>query len=219
MTKRKLVTLFVTLFMYFSSAFVSAKTFSFLDVGEDINVNFNGVVGGKIVSGLKATANIMLTSVSVDNKSWTFTVLLENTSSSPITSSRVSMLGFDTNADISLGESSSSGFFSKVGRGNVPDAGTVDICANDQNSNCAGGGGYGVLIGLSGEFYMDIVFDSAIDTLMLDNYLVRYQSVDGSGGGTGFGSEVPVPASVWLFSSALVGMAGIGRQRRTGEPS
>lgn len=34
-----------------------------------------------------------------------------------------------------------------------------------------------------------------------------------SGGGTGTGNEVPVPAAAWLFGSALIGLAGVARKR------
>ncbi len=31
---------------------------------------------------------------------------------------------------------------------------------------------------------------------------------------TGFGAVVPIPAAVWLFGSALVGIAGLGYRRQ-----
>ena len=195
----------------------NAATFNAGDDGTSVAISFNGLVEGTVASGLTADVKITLSSVSVDEKTWTFDVTLENTSSSPITASRISMLGFNTDADPIVDDSTASGLFNKIGEGNVPQAGKVDICANNQNGNCAGGGGTGLFIGQSGAFTMELMFASGVSTLTLDNFLIRYQSITGTtvgGSGTGFGSEVPVPATAWLFGSALIGLAGIGRQRR-----
>lgn len=206
------------------SAMVSssyAATWATTDIGPGFtqSISFNGVVEGSVISGLTAEADLTLASV-VDS-TWTFEIDLSNTSSAPITDSRVSVFGFNTDpaVNVSLSSSSStSGDFSKIGTGNVPQSGVVDICANTQNNTCSGGGSGGVSILDSDTITMALVFDTAPGTVTLSDFNIRYQAIlpgsicdENECSGTGF---VPIPAAAWLFGSGLIGLAGIARKRK-----
>jgi hypothetical protein len=70
------------------------------------------------------------------------------------------------------------------------------------NDSCAFCSAETFNVGLTGIDYLTITGDSALTVTLLA----------GLGGVTA--SAVPVPAAAWLFGSALIGLAGIGRQRK-----
>lgn len=194
----------------------NANAVSFDTVGDSTTIFYNGIVEGAVQAGLTAEADFELAGILNGGTNWEFDVTIRNTSSSPILASRVSSLGFDTDPNVDVSESTASGVFGVINSGNVPQLGNVEVCAT--NVNCAGGGGGGVLLGTTGMFTMILNFDVATSLLDFSNFTARYQSIDILNGATGTSGSgvgvVPIPAAVWLFGSALVGLVGVGRMKR-----
>ena len=63
------------------------------DQGQSFGIFFNGLVENTLVAGLTSEAKFTISSIT--SKALTFMVNITNTSSAPITSSRVSILGFN----------------------------------------------------------------------------------------------------------------------------
>jgi hypothetical protein len=193
------------------------------DIGSTFGFNFNGYIKENLQSGLSATAIFKLSSVSADNKTWNFAIdKLSNTSSAPITGSRVSLFAF--NVDKTIASASATGDFSDIGlTATVPQFGgnEFSVCykAGGGGGGCSGGGGGGVDQGdtyIGGTFSM--TFANAVNSLKLDNFVVRYQSIDGPGfrGESGVGAVsgvVPEPGS-WAMMIAGFGLAGAAMRRR-----
>lgn len=191
--------------------------------GDSFTVEFDGIVDGYAQPGLSALATFNLVSITDDGmggQDWNFDITLTNTSSAPITNSRISILGFNLADDYFRANSSVSGVFDTVGTGNMPIVGGVNAClkAGGSGKNCAGGGGGGVYFGDSGNISLSINYDITLPQLEFTDFFVRYQSIMGSqygDSGVGYGTAaVPVPAAAWFMGSALVGLAGIGRSRK-----
>jgi hypothetical protein len=187
------------------SVTTSALTSSFLTVGlSDINksflVNFDGNVSTQTVSGLSSEAQFTFKGFTTSqNKTVaTFDVKLTNTSDGAI-ESRVSGLGFDTSGTL-LSSSVSGLFGNAILGGSFPNQfGNMDVCFT-QGNTCQGGQSGGVsssesLPGTygSGLFNLALTLDGMVNTLTLDNFGVRYQSIEGTNLGTsGTGSGVSV---------------------------
>jgi hypothetical protein len=211
-------------------------------VGQSFTVSYNGFTGSGEIAGLLGTATFTLTAAT--SNSYTFSYTVNNTSTDPITGSRISGFGFDTNPDIS--SATSTGTFTTTAlSSNVPNIGTVDVCFKDGGgtNSCAGGGGGGVTQGDSGSGMLTLNFDSATSSLSLSDFFVRYQSITGagtttsavgsgtitgsSGGGTSStssggtttsssgGTPVPEPGMLGLFGLGLLGLGAAQRRRRT----
>jgi hypothetical protein len=191
-------------------------------IGDSFGVYFNGIVDEVVQPGLTSNAFFTLAGIAADGfggQNWTFNVTLDNTSSLPITGSRVSILAFDTDPNADRAQSSATGVFDMVTTGNMPMVGNIELCFKDAGgNNCAGGGSGGVVQGNSGNFTAILNFNAVLSQLELTNFHVRYQSIEGSVLGTsGVGEEipvVPVPAAAWLMGSGLVALAGVARRRR-----
>lgn len=184
-------------------------------VGDSFTIDFNSLAS----PGLTSSADFIVTDISTDplgGQSWSLDVMLSNTSTSPISDARVSILGFNTDSSFDIIDSSVTGTYGMVASGNMPIAGDLDVCfkAGGGANNCAGGGGGGVTIGDTGNFSILLNFDTELTELVMDNFFVRYQSVVGATSVIGTGTQVPIPASMWLMTSGLIGLAGIGRTRR-----
>ena len=197
------------------------------------SVTFNGIVDGNVQTGL--TAKIDYTLNSVVGNVWTFGYKVSNTSSAPITASRISIFGFDVTPD-ALSSAALSGIFDVVGSGQVPQPnltpdGALEFCfkASGSSNNCTGGGGDGVLIGANALGTFSLSFSGAPNNLPASvsfvNNLVRYQSISGSKfGDSAIGlpttpstppTGVPEPAT-WAMMIGGFGLAGvmIRRSRR-----
>lgn len=192
------------------------------DTGSTFGFNFNGFIDETLQTGLSAKAVFRLSSVSGDNKTWNFAIdELSNTSSAPITGSRVSLFAF--NVDKAIVDASATGDFSDIGlSATVPQFGgsQFSICykAGGGGGGCSGGGGGGVDIGdtySGGTFSME--FANAVQSLRLDNFVVRYQSIDGpqfrGESGVGVVTGVPEPDS-WAMLIAGFGLAGAMARRK-----
>jgi hypothetical protein len=209
----------VTAALAFLSAPASALTFV-EDVAQPLF--FNGIVEGVTTPGL--TASIQLTFTGFSGNDALFSYTLENTSSAPITGSRVSGFGFNVeSAGFTLaGSQALTGPFDQVDSGNVPQLGSRDFCLT--GNNCAGGGGAGVLLGDSANGTFSLRFAAPLATLDLRDFYVRYQSIEGSPDGTSgvgvqvrdpFGGVIPEPAT-WAMMIAGFGLVGAALRRRDG---
>lgn len=198
------------------------------NVGSAFIVNYNGFDGSGAIDGLTGLATFTLQSVTAN--SYTFGYNVTNSSTSPITTSRISGFGFNT--DPTLSGASSTGAFNVVATdSNVPNIGVVDVCFKDGGgtNSCSGGGGGGVALGDSGSGLLTLNFASALTSLNLSDFFVRYQSITGvnagtpgsavgsgtisSSGGSSGGTPVPEPGVIGLF---MLGVAGLWfRRRRT----
>jgi hypothetical protein len=192
------------------------------DIGSTFGFNFNGYIDETLQSGLSAKAVFKLSNVSNGNKTWSFTIdELSNTSSGLITGSRISLFAF--NVDPNVSGTSASGTFNKLGKDAVvPQFGGAkwDVCfrAGGGSDQCSAGGSGGVTLGntYSGGTF-DLTFANAVTSLTLDNFVVRYQSIDGPGfqgeSGVGTPTTVPEPGS-WAMMIAGFGLAGAAMRRR-----
>ncbi len=246
--------------VYSLTVAASASAFSFFDggtavgisqsdLGKVFTVNFDGNVSEKDVSGLSSEALFKFEGFkTVGNKTEAlFDVKLTNTSSNGITS-RSSALGFNVlNFDgTSLGSTLSllgvgntnrdgntrvTGLFSNDRNGDFPNKfGAIDVCFTDGNT-CQGGGNGGVTTGDEGNFKATLAFSGDVKSFALNNFGVRYQSINGQtfagASGTGQGTidiglppetprQVPEPtATTALF---LIGAGALKYGKKKPQP-
>lgn len=187
-------------------------------------INYNGFNDSPI-TGLTSSIlyNFVGTTFASGQTTYNFQYQISNTSSAPITSSRLSTFGFDTNPNLVANGASSTGIFtSQSYNSNVPNIGTIEVCFHD-GANCAGGGNGGVTIGqVSTLGTFSLKFQGTPATINLSNFYVRYQSINGPGlkkddsavGQPGtLTSPVPEPAT-WLMMLAGFGIVGAAMRRR-----
>lgn len=207
-------------------------------VGWTITANYGGFVNEVGVSALQAQTVFTLKEVSSDKKTWVFDLTtLKNNTALPVVS-RVSIYGFDIDAFNTGGSSvartsttTTSTIFSQVDTGNVPQIGPpIDVCfrgvVNGNGGGCSSGGGGGVFPTtpaplITPTFTMN--FASAVESLVFNNFFVRYQAIDGGGfnGDSGVGivqtisftDPLPEPG-VWLQMIAGFGLVGAVRRRQ-----
>ena len=200
----------------------------------DFTVDYNGFTGTPVavVGGL--TAQVRFYNFAFANGTGThsgqtkvnFDLDVKNNSSSPVTASRISGLGFNTSpAIVSTNDNkvSGAGFDSVTLAGNMPNGvGTVEFCFS--NNNCAGGASGGVLKGASATVSAELYFTGSITKLTFDNFFVRYQSLDcatclpaitgGSASGTAVASVVPEPGFYGALAVGLTGLVVAVRRKR-----
>jgi hypothetical protein len=200
-----------------------ASAMSFVDAGDSVVINYNGIVDGDVVNGL--TSSLTLTFLGFTGNNANFSYQLSNTSSGAITASRLSSFGFDVEtANFSFANSSeTSSIFTKRNSGQFPQpndgGGPRDFCMS-AGPNCGGGGGGGVLIGNSESAGFTLAFTSLPSMVELSNFAVRYQSITGAqGGNSGIGvgtpsvDAVPEPAT-WAMMIGGFGLVGGALRRR-----
>jgi hypothetical protein len=201
-----------------ASATVTVGSNSY-DVGQSFTIDFDGYGGETpaVINGL--TSDITFTIAAISGSTYTLNYLIDNTSTSPITASRVSVFGFNT--DPNYTSASVTGVFDTVSSGNVPNIGSVELCATDVN--CAGGGSGGVWTNTAAsdsDGVLTLNFASAGD-ITLDNFFVRYQSIDGAGAVTsavGRPTDALPEPSTWammLFGFGAIGVAMRRSRRKT----
>ena len=195
------------------------------DVGQSFTISYDGQSSGTTISGL--TASAVYTVQSVSGTSITLSVAITNTSSSPISASRVSVFGFDTTPNV-VSAAASGTFGTTVLGGQLPSGfGNIELCVkNGQNNNCSGGGGTGITIGQNGTTNLTLNFSSiGASGVTFSNFGVRYQSIAGAGSissAVGRGTPqvpvtppVPEPASMAVFGlGALMVSAALRRRAR-----
>ena len=201
------------------------------DIDKSFSVDYDGYTGGGSIDGL--TSQIVFTLTGATATSYTLSYAVANNSSAPITGSRVSGFGFNTDPTIS-GASSTGTYSVTALNSNVPNVGTVDVCFKDGGgtNSCAGGGGGGVNLGDSGSGTLTLSFASPVSSLTLSDFFTRYQSISGagsttsavgsgtistsSGGSSTGGTPVPEPGMFGLFA---LGVGALILRRRRQPPT
>lgn len=200
-------------------------TYTVANVGDEFTIDFNGFVdqGNTVIDGL--TSSLTLTLTGISGTDWMFSYSLENTSSSPITGSAVTAFGFDVDPDAVLMDSSVTGFFDTIAEGQISQGAgfDVEICAkNGQDNNCAGSpGNQGVNMGNTGTGTLTLGLSSDVDSILLGDFVVRYQAITGPEGtpGSAIGTPenpppvVPEPGT-WAMMLMGLGAAGYALRRR-----
>ncbi len=202
------------------------------DLNKSFTVDYNGYTGSGAIDGL--TSQIVFTLTGTTANSYTLSYAVANNSGTPITGSRVSGFGFNTDPTIS-GASSTGTYSVTALNSNVPNVGTVDVCfkGGGGTNSCAGGGGGGVSLGDSGSGTLTLSFASPVTSLTLSDFFTRYQSISGagsttsavgsgtistsSGGSSSGGTPVPEPGMFGLFALG-VGALMLRRRRSAGAP-
>lgn len=191
----------------------SATVTSDTQVGDSFTVNFDGSENG-LIQGL--TSSLKLTFDGVQNGAYVFDYLLSNTSTAPTTSSSVTAFGFNVDPNATLASSSVDGTFNVVSSGQVSQGYNLEMCFKDgQGNNCAGSpGNQGIAMGgTPGSGTISLAFSGGSpDEIVLSNYLVRYQAVNGNGSAVGRPiGAVPEP-STWAMM--LLGFGAVGASLR-----
>jgi hypothetical protein len=190
----------------------SATISSGTNIGDSFTVNFNGSESGSVIPGL--TSSLTLTFAGVSGNNYLFNYLLNNTSSSPTTSSSVTAFGFNIDPNTLLSSSNVSGAFTVVSSGQVSQGYNLEMCfKNGQNNNCAGGNN-GITMGNSGLGQIALGFSSLQNSVTLSNYLVRYQQVNGSGSAVGTPVGAVPELSTWAMMLLGFGAIGVSMRRK-----
>ncbi|HUQ90701.1 MAG TPA: cistern family PEP-CTERM protein [Bryobacteraceae bacterium] len=198
-----------------------------------INFDGSGGVPVQLVNGLSAQLHLYGFSFNTGTGSHAGETLVEfsfdvaNTSSSPVVSSRITGVGFNTTPDlVDTADNGVNGVFENIVMApTFPNSiGTVDFCFTTQS--CPGGGNGGVAKGATSTGNTaSLYFTGSITQLTLDNTYVRYLSLSCPTGtdcppsATGVGtlvttsdSTVPEPSTYALFALGLAGIAGAKRK-------
>lgn len=201
------------------------------DLNKSFTVDYNGYTGNGTIDGL--ASQIVFTLTGSTATSYTLGYSLTNTSGTPLSGSRVSGFGFNTDPTIS-GASSTGTYSVTAFNSNVPNVGSVDVCfkGGGGSKSCAGGGGGGVNLGDSGSGTLTLSFASPVTSLTLSDFFTRYQSISGagsttsavgsgtistsSGGSSSGGTPVPEPGMFGLFA---LGVGALMLRRRRQAPS
>lgn len=169
------------------------------DIGESFTVFLGGNIDREETEGLSSkalfkvagfeTVTRMINNITQQVTEVRFDVQLSNTSEPSILQSRTSGFGFDVSetligASIQAINDASKPLFQQANLGKkLLDGrdGTVDVCYSDQKNNCRGGKSGGVTTGNIGSFSTTLTLNSATQTVDIDNFGVRYQSIDLAG--------------------------------------
>ncbi len=217
-----------------SPALADSMLFNAADIGKAITLDYNGYSGsgGASIDGLTGSTTFTLTGVSGND--YTFDYSVANTTSAPVTDSRISSFAFNTDPTISGAASTGAYSYTQLNSNYPNGIGTVDVCFKDASTGaCAGGGSGGLTAGQSGTGSFTLSFASPVSALTLSDFYVRYQSITGvagitsasgagtitsststSGGSTSTGgTPVPEPGMLGLFGAGIIGLA-LARRRR-----
>ena len=209
----------------------SPITVTSADVGKSFTYNYNGIVDEQNQSGLASAIKFTLTGVA--SNVWSFSAAVDNTLSTAPVGGRITGFGFNGNPEITGATPLTGPFGTAVIDANFPQIGgqtKIDFCLTSGNG-CTGGAGGGVLDGNTGLQTFSLTFANPINSVVFNNFIIRYQSITGSNlgdsgigmgtGGGGFdpgGGAVPEPAS-WAMLIAGFGLVGAVARRRRGAHS
>lgn len=210
------------------AAMTATATPIVVTAGGSVTMDFNGFADGySLIDGLSAEVGLTNFAFNYDGTrtAVSFDYSVENDSTAPVETSRVSGLAFNTTPNIDItAPNLVTGVFDEVILGpNQPNGiGTIEFCLAAKN--CPGGGGDGVVKGTTGTGSAVLYFAGNISSLTFDEAYVRYQSLScisgvdcptsASGGLTDNGGQVPEPATVSLMSLGLAGAAYMEKRRR-----
>lgn len=182
-------------------------------------VDFDGNIAQTPVAGLTASMLINFLNTTNGGLTYNFSYTLTNTSTAPITNSRVSGFAFDTTPNI-VSATASGIFNNAILPASLPNGvGNVEVCFNAAN-NCQGGGNGGVAYASTSALSnFSVTLASPATSLTFDQFYVRYQSIEGSNlGNSGTGMQVqqqPVPEpGTWAMLVLGFGIAGSAVRRR-----
>ena len=210
-----------------SPALADAITFDSTDIGVNYTLNYDGFSDATTIAGLTSTTTFSLASIT--GNTYTFNYSVANTSTAPITGSRVS--GFAFNVDPNITGATSTGAFAYTTLNSTyPNGiGLVDVCFKDASTGaCAGGGSGGLTQGTSGTGTFTLSFAQPVSSITLSDFFTRYQSITGAGNvtsasGSGTltgtttttgGTQVPEPGMLGLLGTVLIGGAALHRRRQ-----
>ncbi len=190
-------------------------------------ISYDGTVESTVIPGLSAEQILNFLGTTYNSGTnqtiFHFTYDLTNTSSGVITASRIS--GFGLSSDPIMATAAATGLFDNafVRRDmNIPVFDfSADACFHaDPQKNCSGMGGEGVTIGGSTSGSFTLAYSGSLSAINLDQFFVRYQSIEGtglaqgsSGAGAGIESAVPEPAT-WALMLFGFGAVGYSMRRR-----
>ena len=217
----------------FASAGQAAVVITAGGGAQTFTVNYNGYINEVLQPGLTGTGVFSLSGVDTTNANydvWSFNTTVTNTSGTPVSASRISILAFDLADALHSTRGSSPGIFgATIGSGSLPQAisgPAYDICfrAGGGGGNCTGGGGGGVLsavlpnapVAYTSTLNFRLAKSASSATqLTFNRFGVRYQSINYGNvkddSGVGLGTVVPEPSS-WMLM--IVGFGLIAQQLR-----
>lgn len=200
-----------------SVQFAKASFDATTSIGSSVQLNYNAVAsaGGSArqFTNIGGQVNFELISVTHStvganvNSAWRFLATITNTSAAPMTSARISAVGFSTAAGNALAENppflalsgvstaGTPGLFNSIAFSNsglnlpnVSGSPNPQIClkAGGPTNNCAGGGGNGLTMAnpfpaTSTEFVLNFTAPTARTSITLHNFVLRFQSLTGTG--------------------------------------
>jgi hypothetical protein len=190
----------------------SAADYLFDANGDSFSLDFNGFSGNNsnVIPGLTSELLLTLTG-GLGTNTLTFSYTLTNTSTVGGASSRVSGFAFDSTAD-ATGTAGADGDFDNIFLGgNYPNAiGSVEVCLTNSGS-CAGGGGGGATLSDPATGTFSLLYGSALSSVTLSDFYVRYQSLSDLNGVTSAsGEEVPGVPEPATWAMLLIGFGAIG---------
>jgi len=112
-----------------SPAFADSVTLGSGDIGTSFSLNYNGFSNGTTIDGLTGSTTFKLTGVSGND--YTFDYSVSNTSSAPVTGSRISSFAFNTDPNISAANSTGAFSYTTLSSNYPNGIGTVDVCFKD----------------------------------------------------------------------------------------
>ena len=211
--------------VFASPAMADAITLDNSSIGTNYTLNYDGFSSGTAINGLTGSTTFKLTRIS--GNVYTFDYSVANTSSTPITGSRISSFAFNTDPNISSASSTGAFSYTTLNSTYPNGIGSVDVCFKDASTgSCAGGGSGGLTMGQSGTGSFTLSFSQPITSLTLSDFYVRYQSISGAGNitsasGSGTlsststtsgGTSVPEPGMLGLMGAAVLGAAFLRRR-------
>ena len=203
-------------------ALADAITLDASKAGTTYTLNYDGFSDGTTVSGLSGSTALTLTGISGNDYNFSYSV--SNTSSAPITGSRISSFALNTDPNITAATSTGAFAYTTLNSTYPNGIGAIDVCFKDASTgSCAGGGSGGLAQGQTGTGTFKLSFSSPVSSLTLSDFYVRYQSISGAGNvtsasGSGTltstgGTSVPEPGMLGLLSLGLIGTALLRRRR------
>jgi hypothetical protein len=206
-------------------AMADAITFDASDIGQAYTLGYDGFSNGTTINGLTGSTTFTLTGIS--GNSYNFDYSVTNTSSAPISGSRISSFAFNTNPNIASASSTGAFAYTTLNSNYPNGIGNVDVCFKDASTgSCAGGGSGGLTLGQNGTGSFSLNFSQPVSSLTLSDFYVRYQSISGAGGitsasgagsltssGSTSGGSVPEPGMLGLMAGGLAAIALLRRRR------